>query len=297
MLQRGIAAVNVLHLLGRGEPLTGKAAVDAAVTRIVAAESRGAVDSKNKRSSAAGPAQFLDDTWLELIRATRPDLVKGRTRDELLALRSKPYAQQDLDQLKAYAAEQGCAQLQSWDSGYYGEKLREARYSVSQEALRAYFPVDKVLSGLFAIVQKLYGIQIRELHDFERWHPDVRLFEIEENGQHVGRFYFDLYARADHQFTSRYHRSVSAGASGYTPDSYAAEATNTTNLRLGVAWDRIDLSAFVNNLFDTDDRILEQTGRTGCTNAACASFNTRNYLNIYNTLRPRSVGLTATYRY
>lgn len=127
--------------------------------------------------------------------AESPEQVLHFLRD--LALRSKPYAQQDLDQLKAYAAEQGCAQLQSWDSGYYGEKLREARYSVSQEALRAYFPVDKVLSGLFAIVQKLYGIQIRELHDFERWHPDVRLFEIEENGQHVGRFYFDLYARAN----------------------------------------------------------------------------------------------------
>ncbi|UUC50535.1 oligopeptidase A [Pseudomonas citronellolis] len=127
--------------------------------------------------------------------AESPEQVLHFLRD--LAVRSKPYAQQDLDQLKAYAAEQGCAQLQSWDSGYYGEKLREARYSVSQEALRAYFPVDKVLSGLFAIVQKLYGIQIRELHDFERWHPDVRLFEIEENGQHVGRFYFDLYARAN----------------------------------------------------------------------------------------------------
>lgn len=127
--------------------------------------------------------------------AESPEQVLHFLRD--LAVRSKPYAQQDLDQLKAYAAEQGCAQLQSWDSGYYGEKLREARYSVSQEALRAYFPVDKVLSGLFAIVQKLYGIQIRELHDFERWHSDVRLFEIEENGQHVGRFYFDLYARAN----------------------------------------------------------------------------------------------------
>ncbi|MED5611150.1 oligopeptidase A [Pseudomonas sp. JH-2] len=127
--------------------------------------------------------------------AESPEQVLHFLRD--LAVRSKPYAQQDLDQLKAYAAEQGCAQLQSWDSGYYGEKLREARYSVSQEALRAYFPVDKVLSGLFTIVQKLYGIQIRELHDFERWHPDVRLFEIEENGQHVGRFYFDLYARAN----------------------------------------------------------------------------------------------------
>jgi hypothetical protein len=85
-----IAAVNILHLLGGREPLTGKAAIDAAVTRIIAAESRGAVEPKNKRSSAAGPAQFLDDTWLELIRAARPDLMKGRSRDQLLELRSKP---------------------------------------------------------------------------------------------------------------------------------------------------------------------------------------------------------------
>lgn len=114
-----------------------------------------------------------------------------------LAKRSKPFAAQDLQQLKAYAAEQGCADLQSWDSGFYGEKLREQRYSVSQEALRAYFPIDKVLSGLFAIVQRLYGIEIAEQKGFDTWHPDVRLFEIKENGQHVGRFFFDLYARAN----------------------------------------------------------------------------------------------------
>ncbi|WP_207887766.1 oligopeptidase A [Pseudomonas sp. 30_B] len=137
--------------------------------------------------------------FAELSLATKmaetPEQVLHFLRD--LAVRSKPFAAQDLEQLKAYAAEQGCPDLSSWDASYFGEKLREARYSVSQEALRAYFPVDKVLSGLFAIVQKLYGIQIRELSDFERWHPDVRLFEIEENGQHVGRFYFDLYARAN----------------------------------------------------------------------------------------------------
>nr|WP_279577274.1 oligopeptidase A [Pseudomonas sp. LA21] len=137
--------------------------------------------------------------FAELSLATKmaetPEQVLHFLRD--LAVRSKPFAAQDLEQLKAYAAEQGCPNLSSWDASYFGEKLREARYSVSQEALRAYFPVDKVLSGLFAIVQKLYGIQIRELSDFERWHPDVRLFEIEENGQHVGRFYFDLYARAN----------------------------------------------------------------------------------------------------
>ncbi|TBU81469.1 oligopeptidase A [Pseudomonas daroniae] len=114
-----------------------------------------------------------------------------------LAVRSKPFAEQDLAELKAYAAERGCNDLQSWDVGYYSEKLREQRYSISQEILRAYFPIDKVLGGLFAIVEKLYGIQIKELSGFDSWHPDVRLFEIEENGQHVGRFFFDLYARAN----------------------------------------------------------------------------------------------------
>ena len=114
-----------------------------------------------------------------------------------LAVRSKPFAERDLSELRAFAAEQGVAELQSWDVGYFSEKLRQQRYSLSQEEVRAWFPIDKVLSGLFAIVQKLYGIEIAELHDFDSWHPDVRLFEIRENGQHVGRFFFDLYARAN----------------------------------------------------------------------------------------------------
>ncbi|WAJ37501.1 oligopeptidase A [Pseudomonas sp. GOM7] len=114
-----------------------------------------------------------------------------------LAVRSKPFAEQDLAELQAFAAERGLNDLQSWDVGYYSEKLRQQRYSISQEEVRAWFPVDKVLSGLFAIVRKLYGIEIRELKDFDTWHPDVRLFEITENGQHVGRFFFDLYARAN----------------------------------------------------------------------------------------------------
>lgn len=114
-----------------------------------------------------------------------------------LAVRSKPFAEQDLAELKAFAAEQGVQDLASWDVGYFSEKLRQQRYSISQEEVRAWFPIDKVLSGLFAIVQKLYGIEIQELHDFDTWHPDVRLFEIRENGAHVGRFFFDLYARAN----------------------------------------------------------------------------------------------------
>ncbi|WP_282341410.1 MULTISPECIES: oligopeptidase A [Pseudomonas] len=127
--------------------------------------------------------------------AESTDQVLSFLRD--LGVRGKPFAAQDLAELKAFAAEQGLHDLQSWDVGYYSEKLREQRYSISQEILRAYFPIDKVLSGLFVIVERLYGIQIAELKGFDSWHPDVRLFEISENGEHVGRFFFDLYARAN----------------------------------------------------------------------------------------------------
>lgn len=112
-----------------------------------------------------------------------------------LATRSKPFAEQDLKELKQFAAEQGINTIQSWDISYFSEKLREARYNVSDEALRVYFPINKVLSGLFTIVKTLYDIEISECYDFDTWHPDVRLFEIKEQGNTTGHFFFDLYAR------------------------------------------------------------------------------------------------------
>ena len=138
-------------------------------------------------------------SYAELSLATKmaesPEQVLGFLRD--LAVRSKPFAEKDLGELRAFAAEQGLDDLKSWDTGYYAEKLRQSRYSLNQEELRAYFPIDKVLAGLFAVVQRLYGIEIVELEDFDAWHPEVRLFEIREHGEHVGRFFFDLYARAN----------------------------------------------------------------------------------------------------
>ena len=149
------------------------------------------------RQELAGLLGFAN--YAELSLATKmaesSDQVLSFLRD--LAVRSKPFAARDLEQLRAFAADHGVTDLQSWDLGYFGEKLRQQRYSLNQEELREYFPIDKVLSGLFAIVQRLYGIEIHELEDFDSWHADVRLFEILENGEHVGRFYFDLYARAN----------------------------------------------------------------------------------------------------
>ncbi|SDS56612.1 oligopeptidase A [Halopseudomonas sabulinigri] len=136
--------------------------------------------------------------YAELSLATKmaesTDQVLGFLRD--LGQRSKGHAEQDLAALRAFAAEQGCAELQPWDVGYYSEKLRQHRYAISQEVLRPYFPVNTVIKGMFGVVQKLYGIELREVEQFERWHADARLFEVLENGEVIGRFFLDLYARS-----------------------------------------------------------------------------------------------------
>lgn len=136
--------------------------------------------------------------YAELSLATKmadsTDQVLGFLRD--LGQRSKSYAEEDLSALRAFAAEQGCSDLQPWDLGHYSEKLLQHRYAISQEVLRPYFPVNTVIKGMFGIVQKLYGIELREVEQFERWHADARLFEVTEHGEVIGRFFLDLYARS-----------------------------------------------------------------------------------------------------
>ena len=114
-----------------------------------------------------------------------------------LAEKSLPQAKQDLAELKDFAqAEFGLDDLQPWDIAYFSEKMRQHRYQLSQEEVRAYFPITRVLPGLFSIVERLYGLRITEISEFDRWHPDVRFFEIrDKNNVLRGQFYLDLYAR------------------------------------------------------------------------------------------------------
>lgn len=114
-----------------------------------------------------------------------------------LASRSKPIAEKEFEELKAFAKETAdMDELQAWDVTYYAEQLRQQRYAISQEELKPYFPEDKVVQGLFAVVRKLYGLEISERNDVDTWHKDVRFFEIREaNGDLRGQFYLDLYAR------------------------------------------------------------------------------------------------------
>lgn len=112
-----------------------------------------------------------------------------------LAEHSRAGAMQELQQLNAFAVERGVENLQMWDIRYFSELYQQQYYALSQEALRRYFPVDHVLKGMFELVERLYGIQINELTDFDTWHPDVCFFEVVEQDVVVGRFFLDLYAR------------------------------------------------------------------------------------------------------
>ena len=116
---------------------------------------------------------------------------------ENLADRSWRHARKDLADLNEFAKKHyGVNELHSWDLSYYSEKMRQHFYQLSQEEVKAYFPITRVIPGLFAVVEKLYGLQINEITDFDSWHPDVRFFEIhDESGELRGQFYFDLYAR------------------------------------------------------------------------------------------------------
>ncbi len=112
-----------------------------------------------------------------------------------LAEKSRPLAEQDVAQLKQFAEEQGCTDLQSWDVPYYSEKLRQAHYDLSQEDLRPYFPAERVITGLFDVVKRLYDIDIVPVASFDSWHPDVRFYQIYKDGEQIAAFYFDIFAR------------------------------------------------------------------------------------------------------
>lgn len=114
-----------------------------------------------------------------------------------LAAHAKPHAVREFDELTRYARETlGLEQLEAWDIAYATEKLRQSAYELSQETLRPYFPVPRVLSGLFGVVQRLFGLDIARVADVDTWHPDVTVFRVADaDGRLRGIFYLDLYAR------------------------------------------------------------------------------------------------------
>ena len=111
---------------------------------------------------------------------------------------SKATGEEDMAALSEFAAaELDLQDLQPWDVGYASEKLRQQKYALSQEDLRPYFPVSKVLEGLFAITERLFGARFKPNNELSTWHKDVLAFDVINKDDEVqARFYLDLYARA-----------------------------------------------------------------------------------------------------
>ncbi|MGB1952376.1 MAG: M3 family metallopeptidase, partial [Marinobacter sp.] len=144
-------------------------------------------------------AQLLGfDNYAERSLATK----MARSTDEVLdflnqlATKAKPQAEKEFAELQAFAKDEfGVNDLQAWDVGYYSEKLRQQRYDISPETLRPWFPVDKVVPGLFRVAEKLFDVQIEAKPEVETWHEDATAYCISRNGEPLAWFYLDLFAR------------------------------------------------------------------------------------------------------
>lgn len=137
-------------------------------------------------------------SYAELSLATKmadsPEAVEQFLRE--LAQRSRSKAIDEYAALARFAAADGIDPLEAWDVAYYSEKLRESAFAISQEALRPYFPLPRVLDGLFELIDRLFAVRFEEQSSFDRWHPDARLLALYSGDLLLGHLYLDLHARA-----------------------------------------------------------------------------------------------------
>jgi oligopeptidase A len=135
---------------------------------------------------------FANFTEYSLATKMASSVAEVRTFLEHLAERSRPVAQREFDALTRFAGRT----LNAWDVAFHAERLKRERLQLSEETLRPYFPLPRVLSGMFAVAEKLYGVTIRAREGVDRYHEDVQFYDIvNEDGSLRGGFYVDLYAR------------------------------------------------------------------------------------------------------
>ena len=132
---------------------------------------------------------------LEERMAQNPDKVKSFLND--LLEKAKPAAEREFAELTAFARElDGIDHLEKWDGAYYSEKLKQKLFNLDDEKLKPYFKLENVLNGAFTIAEKLYGITFKEVFDIDKYHEDVKTFEVFDlENQLVAVFYADFFPR------------------------------------------------------------------------------------------------------
>jgi len=132
---------------------------------------------------------------LEERMAQTPEQVISFLND--LLAKAKPSAQKEFAELTAFAQKlDGIDQIEKWDGAYYSEKLKQQLFNLDDEILKPYFQLEKVLDGAFTIAQKLYGITFKEIFDIDKYHEEVKTYEVkDEDNQLVAIFYADFFPR------------------------------------------------------------------------------------------------------
>lgn len=135
------------------------------------------------------------DFVLEERMAKDPKTVKDFLDD--LLKQSKPFGESDVKLLAQYALEKdGIQQLERWDHAYYAEKVKQEKFSLSEDELKPYFELDKAVQGTFEIAKRLYGITFKLRNDIDVYHEDVKVYEVlDEKNQHLALFYTDFHPR------------------------------------------------------------------------------------------------------
>ena len=152
------------------------------------------VELRHKRANLLG-YQSHSHFVLEERMAQNPEKVQSFLND--LLKKAKPAAHKEFAELTAFAKElDGIDQIEKWDGAYYSEKLKQKLYSLDDELLKPYFKLENVLNGAFTIAEKLFGITFKEVFDIDKYHEDVKTFEVLDfEGQLVAVFYSDFFPR------------------------------------------------------------------------------------------------------
>lgn len=134
--------------------------------------------------------------------------------------KASPYWKRDYAQLVEHAATLELSELAPWDVAFVSESLRRRRFAIDDEALRPYFPLDRVLRGLFELVSRVFGLTVNEVENSAVWDPAVRFYDlIDKDGTHLGSFYTDWLPRPNKRQGAWMHDLVTGGPreSGFVP--------------------------------------------------------------------------------
>lgn len=152
---------------------------------------------RHELSQLLGFANYAQMTLAANKMAKNPEEVLNFLEELVTKVRAKAKAEWKTLCEFAYAQDK-IDKLEPWDSLYYREKIREKNFGISEDALRCYFPVEKVLTGLFCLIHRLFGMDVQEVKNIDVWDPSVRFFSVSDAQQQLrGQFYLDIYARPE----------------------------------------------------------------------------------------------------